>query len=701
MFPDIFSIHKNSVSLTNRVKATYLTAVENPKAYDYEWEKLVVELRTLLEQDKYKEIFPNLESEILYSDKALDVKDRKAKQLYSSLTTKPILMKEDEKVKFITPNKPMYRIFDIDDLREIKGMTGEFIVQEKYDGLRVQVHKEGDTVKVYSFNGNEITEKFPKCVDYLKKKEIKNCILDGEAVLYKGDEPLIRADTLAYINKKEKGEDDIKIHVFDIMSYDNESVAMEKMEDRLKILIGEFTSHTNEIILFPNKSNTREADSYEEIEEYAMEIMNNPTSEGVVIKDAKSSYVIGKKKNPKWIKWKKIIDLDVIVLSKRINKNKSNTYIVGMGPVEEDTPKAREFEGEYYAEVGKTVNTKADVEEGKIIRVKVDEVMGDAKKGYSLYNAKFHEIPEVSESDKLVTLEFLTKNGKKSLADYTVEALKKSYIITDGVHGIAKMDLELNMDGLVFHGFKEKNLMSKNAYPDMELWKKEIKRAYGKDNGRFMSFVQEILQKHGTLSIENIFKRAMAHDPDLINRLFGDKNGMEKMKKRLMQMGDAYGIVGKDKFYHDDKTLNKMDEQVADFLMWMGKNEKIYFVVKHKDFENVWEVDIESKENLYDFLGEAGKYPCKLVSSPEDDILIDKGKLMLGAHRHGYHEYMLRGKDIDSKLHTRFLPVDGEEMWLAWTGYETKPAPKDSNEGLYDARGDKYNKTQNKLVESK
>ena len=81
MFPDIFSIHKNSVSLTNRVKATYLTAVENPKAYDYEWEKLVVELRTLLEEDKYKEIFPNLESDILYSDKALDVKNRKAKQL--------------------------------------------------------------------------------------------------------------------------------------------------------------------------------------------------------------------------------------------------------------------------------------------------------------------------------------------------------------------------------------------------------------------------------------------------------------------------------------------------------------------------------------------------------------------------------------------------------------------------------------------
>ena len=45
--------------------------------------------------------------------------------------------------------------------------------------------------------------------------------------------------------------------------------------------------------------------------------MDNPASEGVVIKDAKSSYVVGKKKNPKWVKWKKFVDLDVIILDAR------------------------------------------------------------------------------------------------------------------------------------------------------------------------------------------------------------------------------------------------------------------------------------------------------------------------------------------------------------------------------------------------
>ncbi|WP_290625076.1 RNA ligase family protein [Altibacter sp.] len=691
MTVDFFSIAKNKVSLTNKIRATYLSALENPKAYDYEWEQLVVELRNLLKDPTYQEMFPNLETEILYSDKTLDVKEKRARQVYESCMNKPMLVKEDEEMKsFIEPNKPMYRIFSIDDMREIKGLTGEYIIQEKYDGLRVQVHKKGDKITIYSFSGRDITSKFPKCVKYLKEKDTNNFILDGEAVLYKDNEPLVRADTLAHINKKVDSEEDIKIHVFDIMHYKDSSVAMEKFEDRIKILIGEFSGLTNEVVLFPTKQNTREADSYDEIEEYAMEIMKNPTSEGVVIKDAKSSYVIGKKKNPKWIKWKKVIDLDVLVLGKRKNKNGTFTYMVGVGPVEEETPKAREYEGNFYADVGKTTNTKVNVEEGKIIRVKVDEVMGNSKKGFSLYNAQFHEIPEVSESDKLITLEFLTKNGRKSLADYKVEALKKSYVITDGVHGIAKMNLELNMDGLVFHGFKEKNLMSKNAYPNMDVWKKEIKRAYGKDSGRFMAFVQNILIDEGTKSLEELFRRGMDHDANMMNRLFGDKEGKKKMKQRLMEAGDAYGIKGKDRFFYDDLTLNKMEENKAEFLMWLGKDEKIYFTIKHEDFENNWAIDIRSKENIYDFLGEAGKYPVSLVSSINDDMLIDKGSALLGAQRHGYHEYILSGDDVQSKLHIRYLPVGDEKMWLAFTGYETKPTPESSDEGLNDARADKF-----------
>ena len=59
---------------------------------------------------------------------------------------------EEEKaeIDFMIPNKPMYRIFEIDDMKQIKGLSGEYLVQEKYDGMRIQLHKKGDDIKIYS-----------------------------------------------------------------------------------------------------------------------------------------------------------------------------------------------------------------------------------------------------------------------------------------------------------------------------------------------------------------------------------------------------------------------------------------------------------------------------------------------------------------------------------------------------------------------
>ena len=75
------------------------------------------------------------------------------------------------------------------------------------------------------------------------------------------------------------------------------------------------------------------ADSIKEVDEYAKDIMQLPASEGVVIKDLESTYMRGSKKNPKWIKWKKFVDLDVIVLDKKSTKSGMKSYSLGIGPV--------------------------------------------------------------------------------------------------------------------------------------------------------------------------------------------------------------------------------------------------------------------------------------------------------------------------------------------------------------------------------
>jgi len=675
-------VQPHIMMLRNVVASRYLTGVDNQKAFGQEWEKLVLELRKLMSDPIIRAEF-DFEDDILFSNLSLNVRSEQAQKLYSAITDlepkKPYtFLKEEENPKFIIPNKPMYRIFEIDDLDEIRGFTGFYIVQEKYDGLRVQVHNFDNKVKVYSFNGNDITPKFTQLAEYLEKKDVGDFIIDGEAVLYKDDDPLVRSDTLAYINKKNAESADIRIHVFDIMHFAGDEVYKEKLEDRLEVLMQNFSALANDDITFPNKKNTRDADSKEEIARYAEEIMNNPTAEGVVIKDAKSSYIIGKKKNPKWVKWKNFVDLDVIILEARKNANNTYSYTMGVGP-EEEGSKLKSIGGKKYMPVGKAANYSKKLPVGSIIRVKVDDILGSKEKGFTLGGAKIHEIPEVEQPDRAISLELLSEGGRKSLGDYKVEALKKSYTVSDGIHGIAKMEYGIEPEGFVFYDFEKDNLMAKMANLEMDLWKQKLQETYGKDNGRFMAFVAQILEDK-RMSAEDIYNAGMDHDEDLMDRLF--KGNMKKMTERLDNGGEAYGIEKEGNRYVFKGLLKA--ERRGSFVLSLTNTGNLNFTFIYDGKKQTWEIEASSDEELYDFLGEAGKYPAKAVKESSQDKVIDKGTVILGAQRTDYHEYILSGKDIRSKLHVRLLPVGGKEMWLAWTGYEQKPAPKDSDKGVID-----------------
>ena len=282
-------------------------------------------------------------------------------------------MKKSEEEKsisdFIIPNKPMYRIFDIEDINELKGFSGDWVVQEKYDGMRVQLHKFDKSVKVYSYNKKNITDKCSDIVDELKKKHFGDCILDAELILFSGEDSLHRADTIAHVFKGKYKDAKLKCHVFDIMRHEEQTLLDEELSNRITTLFNNYSSHSSEYLVFPSKKDTRMADSLKDIEEYSKTIMNMPTAEGVVIKDATSTYYLGTRKNPKWIKWKKFVDLDVIVLDKKKTKSNLYSYTVGVdiGPTDEESKFIEEIDGKKYMNVGKTLNTKTSANVGDIV----------------------------------------------------------------------------------------------------------------------------------------------------------------------------------------------------------------------------------------------------------------------------------------------------------------------------------------------
>jgi hypothetical protein len=613
-----------------------------------------------------------------------------------------ILKEEKQDIDFITPNKPMYRIFELEDINELKGFTGEWLVQEKYDGMRIQIHKIDDKVKIYSFNGKDITDKCPKQVEIMKQKKFGECILDAELLMFKENKPLHRAQVVAHVFKNKEAEGELKAHVFDILRHNDRNMTEEILQDRIQTLFQNYSVHSDEMLAFPSKKDTRIADSIKDIGDYAKDIMKIPTAEGVVIKDLTSTYIKGAKKNPKWIKWKKFIDLDLMVLDKKSTKSNMFSYTLGAGPVTiEESRKldTKKVDDRFYLNVGKALNTKVDVDVGSIIRVKVDEVRRNKKGQYRVYTAKFVEIPEVELPDKVVTLEFLadSKDGKST--DYKTSALSKAIIITDNIHGEAEIICKEDLDGFTIYGFEEDNLMAKNAMLDIDIWKEQIGEIYKERKGKFRVGIKNFLeeQNENTANIKDIIEHISKDKglAELYSEIFD--NNEKKLIEYLKNQADEINYSKNNNFIADDTVIEKDDSDYktpenyrnGKFKLYLRKDENLSLTFMLDDVKLGWEIQIKSVDDVFNLFGKAGKYPAQVQTTVSKEKLIDEGDVELGVQRHGYHEYFLKGEKFDTKLHLRVIPIKEQKQWLAFTSFEDKPVEPKTDDGIWDIREDK------------
>ena len=606
---------------------------------------------------------------------------------------------EEEKSQsdFIVPNKPMYRIFDIEDMNELKGFSGEYIVQEKYDGMRIQIHKIDKKVTVYSYNEKDITNKCKDIVKEMEKKHFGDCILDGELILFDGDEALHRADTISHVFKNKYPEATLKAHMFDIMRHNDKALLDEPLQQRLNTMFNNYSIHSSDTLNFPSKKDTRMADSLKDIEEYAKAIMEMPTSEGVVIKDATSTYFQGSKKNPKWIKWKKFVDLDFIVLDKKKTKSNLYSYSLGAGPIGEEE-EGQELNGKKYMNVGKALNTKISVSVGDIVRVKVDEVKESDGK-YTVFSAKVIEVPEVDSPEKIVTLEMLSKDTKKSL-NYSVEALTKGIRITDHIHGEASVIIKGDMDGFTIYGFEEYNLMSKNALADIDMWKAQAEEIMKTKQSKIIVAIFNYLKKTGDKTPNELHKFLISNKftKDLYEDLLESKSA--RLKDWLEDRGKDHGVLFRDnKFIHDPNKImaeikkyeTPKEYQEGEFKIYLREDENLNLVIKLKKETLNWFIDLAEDEDIFNLFGKATKYPAMVAKDINKKQVIDEGKIKLGVQRSGYHEYFLEGNKFETKIHFRVVPANDGKMWIAWTGYKQSPADKEKDKGLWNIYEDGYN----------
>jgi len=199
-------------------------------------------------------------------------------------------------IELFRPIKPMLAKTATDveaALAELGGGPASF--EYKLDGIRIQVHKRGDEVRVYSRTLNDITAEVRTVVDTVRKSPLHEVILDGEAIVLTTDNrPLRFQETM-------KGLGGGVPFFFDILYIDGTSLLDQPYSVRTKLLP---EAHR------PSRIISADAHAARDFFDAAIAA----GQEGLMAKGLESKYDAGRRGGA-WFKIKQANTLDLIVLA--------------------------------------------------------------------------------------------------------------------------------------------------------------------------------------------------------------------------------------------------------------------------------------------------------------------------------------------------------------------------------------------------
>ena len=278
----------------------------------------------------------------------------------------------------------------------------------------------------------------------------------------------------------------------------------------------------------------------------------------------------------------------------------------------------------------------------------------------------------------------LSQDTKPSVK-YKALSLEKGITITDGIHGEATI-IAKSMDGFVLYGFKENNLMAKNALNDLDMWKQEAEKTMKTYQSQIRSatirFAKDNMDRGKKTKVKELQEYLVRNYPKEFDNLFEDKESFNNFLN-----ASEYINVSNNEITIDDSVLQKSQAQ---FKVYLRKDGNLNFSVNYKDELLMWTIDLETDDDIFALFGKAVKYPAEISEQQDTHQLIDEGDVTIGVQRHGYHEYILNGNKFETKLHFRVVDYEGEKVWIAFTGYEQKPVDKDTDDGLWNIYEDKY-----------
>jgi hypothetical protein len=295
------------------------------------------------------------------------------KRDFDHLTDDTLIFKTDGRP---VPIKSMHRIFDLEDLKHLRGFSGDWVASHIPQGEPITLQKKGERVKAYNAD-MKLVELTDEMKDEMSKVNDKDFVV--HAVI-----------------------DEEKIYFIDLLEAADEKTHNMPAKDRVRHLRAHFES--SEHIKMPEPYNTKRADD-EGLEE-AVHLLREESPSDILLRDASTTYMRGEIRHPKWVLLSKEKKVDVIILDR-----KGMNYRIGVGPImhpEHYASRAVEMDGEHYMDVGSAKGPRG-YDKGEYVSVFCTGVTQSGKENptYKIRSARIDRDAHPQATDSVETLSIM------------------------------------------------------------------------------------------------------------------------------------------------------------------------------------------------------------------------------------------------------------------------------------------------------
>ena len=188
---------------------------------------------------------------------------------------------------------------------------GSAILDVKMDGARVQVHKSGSDIAVFSRRLNDVSASVPEVVETVAALPVRDIVLDGEVAAFDlDDRPLAFQETMRRFGRRQdvarmREALPLSVHFFDCVHAGG--------ADLLDVPLMQRLSHIDDIVAEPNRMPRLATDDLDTARAFLARTLADG-HEGLMAKDPESAYEAGNR-GRSWLKVKQVHTLDLVVLA--------------------------------------------------------------------------------------------------------------------------------------------------------------------------------------------------------------------------------------------------------------------------------------------------------------------------------------------------------------------------------------------------